>query len=101
MTKLQLIAKLSKRTGLEKEIVKAVLDTFSDEVSKQLIKGESVFMRGFCEFTIRPCAQRLGRNIKRRSPILIPAHDQPHFKPSMELKKKIKDKTLKNIVYPI
>ena len=101
MTKRKLISKLSKRVGVDIEVVQAVLDTFADEVTRQLMKGESVHMRGFCTFTVEHRAQKLGRLIKKKAPVLIPAHDQPVFKPSIELKKKMKKTTSKDIVFPI
>ena len=97
MKKNELITKLSKRTGIEEFIVRTIVDTFSDEVSKQLLKGESVHMRGFGTFGVKHCAQKVGRNINKKQVILIPAHDQPTFKPAESLRLAIKEKTKKEI----
>jgi DNA-binding protein HU-beta len=101
MTKNELIVKLSKRTGIEEFIVRTIVDTFADEVSKQLINGESVHMRGFGTFSIKHCAQKMGRNINKKQVVLIPAHDQPAFKPADALKASIKERTKKEVVLPI
>lgn len=101
MTKNELIDKLSRRTGIEEFIVRTIVDTFADEVSKQLINGNSVHMRGFGTFGIKHCAQKVGRNINKKQVILIPEHDQPTFKPAESLRLTIKEKTRKEIILPI
>jgi len=95
MTKEELVSILSKKTGIELKMVKIIVDAFAIEVSTQLLNGESVHMREFGTFTIKRCAQKVGRLIKKKKSIIIPAHDQPVFKPSEKLRQKIKTKSIK------
>lgn len=101
MTKNELIDVLSRRTGIDPFMVRTIVDTFADEVSKQMLDGNSVHMRGFGTFTVKHCAQKIGRNINKKQVILIPAHDQPTFKPADALKATMKEKTKKEVVLPL
>ena len=101
MTKNELIDVLSRRTGIDAFMVRTIVDTFADEVAKQLLSGESVHMRGFGTFTTKHRAQKMGRNINKKQVVLIAAHDQPVFNPSETLKTAVKEKTKKEVVLPI
>ncbi len=93
MTKEQLIDTLSRKTGIENDRVRIIIEAFATEVSTQMLNGNTVHMRGFGIFTVRHCKQKIGRLISKRRKIIIPAHDQPHFKPSQKLKDLLKAKT--------
>lgn len=95
MTKEELVSILSKKTGIEAEIVTVIVNAFATEVSTQLLNGNSVHMRGFGSFMVKHRAQRVGRLIKRNKKLIIPAHDEPFFKPSEILKKKMKNRSVK------
>lgn len=95
MTKDQLISILSKKTGIEKDIVDVIVNAFATEVSTQMMNGETVHMRGFGQFGIKRTKQRVGRLIKKKKTIIIPEHDQPYFKVSEVLRKYIKDRSIK------
>lgn len=82
MTKADLIAVLGKRTGIEREVVSAVVEAFMDQVKTSLDQGEDVHMRGFGSFVVKHRGRKTGRLLPQNTPIIIPAHDAPFFKPA-------------------
>ncbi|MFZ1686311.1 MAG: HU family DNA-binding protein [Flavobacteriales bacterium] len=93
MTKADLIAILGKRTGIEREVVSAVVEAFMDQVKTSLEQGEDVHMRGFGSFMVKHKAQKTGRLLPQNTPIIIPAHDAPAFKPAENWVDTMKAKT--------
>ena len=85
---------------MEHEKVRIVIEAFATEVSTQMLNGNTVHMRGFGVFTVRHCKQKIGRLISKRRKIIIPAHDQPHFKPSQKLKDLLKERTTQTFDTP-
>lgn len=86
MTKQDIIDHLTDNCGLHRSsAIRAVEGTIS-VISKSLIRGEAVTLRGFA--TIKPIhrAQKKGRNINADKPIVIPAHRSVKIIPSNELK---------------
>lgn len=82
MTKADIVANISDKTGLEKNEVQAAVEAFMDEVKFSLEQGENVYLRGFGSFIIKRRAEKTGRNISKNTTIRIPAHNIPAFKPS-------------------
>ena len=82
MTKADLVANISRRTGIERSIVLVTVEAFMDEVKKNLLAGEEVHMRGFGSFLIKHRAQKMGRLLSKNTTVVIPAHDAPFFKPA-------------------
>ena len=80
MTKAEIVSKISKKTGLDKEEVLAVVESFMESVKESLVNGEEVTLRGFGTFMIKQRAQKLGRNITAEKSVVIPAHNIPYFK---------------------
>ena len=81
MTKAENVTKIAKKTGLEKEAVLTVVESFMETVKESLVNGEEVTLRGFGSFIVKQRAQKLGRNIKAEKCVVIPAHNIPFFKP--------------------
>jgi DNA-binding protein HU-beta len=52
------------------------------EIKDSLREGENVYLRGFGSFIIKTRAEKIGRNIKKNTAIVIPAHNIPAFKPA-------------------
>lgn len=95
MTKADLIALISKRTGIEREVVTVTVEAFMDQVRTSLEQGEDVHMRGFGSFLVKHRAQKTGRLLPQNTPIIIPAHDAPAFKPAESWVESMKNKTTK------
>ena len=94
MTKAEIISKIADKTGIEKVTTSTVIESFMNEVKDSISKNESIYLRGFGTFKAKKRAEKTGRNIKKNTTILIPAHYIPSFKPSKiflnEVKEKIK-----------
>ena len=72
MTKAELVAIISKRTGVERQVVLATVEAFMEEVKRR--------------------AQKTGRILARNTTIIIPAHDVPAFKPADTFVDKVKNR---------
>jgi DNA-binding protein HU-beta len=82
MTKADVVAEIAEKTGLEKNDVQRTVETFMDSVKGSLAKGENVYLRGFGSFIVKKRAEKTGRNISKKTTIIIPAHNIPAFKPA-------------------
>lgn len=91
MRKVDLINKISDKTGLAKVDVLVTLESFFKEVKDTLAEGESIYIRGFGSFVIKKRAKKIGRNIKRNVAIEIPEHYIPAFKPSKTFTNMVKE----------
>ena len=94
MTKAEIVAEISNKTGIEKVTVQHTVEAFMDVVKDSMVNGENVYLRGFGSFVINQRAEKTGRNISRNTTIIIPAHNIPAFKPAKtfvnEVKKSVK-----------
>lgn len=82
MRKVDLIQKISEKTGIAKVDVLVSLESFFKEIKSTLKEGENVYVRGFGSFIIKKRAKKIGRNIKKGVAIEIPEHYVPVFKPA-------------------
>ena len=92
MTKAELVSIISKRTGVERQVVLTTVEAFMEEVKNSLEKGENVHLRGFGSFVVKRRAQKTGRILARNTTIIIPAHDVPAFKPADTFVDKVKSR---------
>jgi len=81
MTKAEIVSEISNKTGLEKQAVQTIVETFMTSVKGALAKNENVYLRGFGSFIVKQRAQKTARNISKKTTIIIPAHKIPSFKP--------------------
>ncbi len=91
MNKADLVNIISEGTGLTKLETGTVIDAFIATVSYSLTKGERVELRRFGTFSVKNRKAKIGRNPKTGVVVPIPARKMPHFKPSPELCKYVKD----------
>jgi DNA-binding protein HU-beta len=82
MTKAEIVAEITQKTGIEKTAVQAVVENFMEVVKSSMINGDNVYLRGFGSFIIKTRAQKKARNISKKTTIIIPAHNIPAFKPA-------------------
>ena len=82
MTKAEIVANISEKSGIEKADVLRVVEDLMKEVKNSLEKGDNVYLRGFGSFTVKTRAEKTGRNISKNTTIKIPAHNIPAFKPA-------------------
>jgi len=90
MTKADVVAEIAEQTGIEKVAVQTTVEAFMTSVKKSLSTGENVYLRGFGSFIVKERAEKIGRNISAKEPIVIPAHNIPAFKPSKTFMEKVK-----------
>ena len=82
MTKAELVSKIGEKTGVEKLTTLAIVESMMDEIKNAISDNEAVFLRGFGTFKPKKRAEKTGRNIKKNTTIIIPAHHIPAFKPA-------------------
>ena len=82
MTKAEIVANISEKSGIEKADVLRVVEDFMTEVKDSLNQGNNVYLRGFGSFIVKERAEKTGRNISKNTTIKIPAHNIPSFKPA-------------------
>ena len=89
ITKLELADHLNKKMGLPKKDCLNFVNTFFNEISNSLEKGEEVKLSGFGNFSLLKKKARPGRNPKNGKGYIISARTTISFKPGRKLKDKI------------
>lgn len=95
MTKAEIVARISDKTGVDKAEVLATVEAFMNEIKSSLETKENVYLRGFGSFIIKERAEKTGRNISKNTTIKIPAHHIPAFKPAKVFVNGVKTKVKK------
>ncbi len=91
MTKAEIVAEISSKTGIEKVDVLTAIEAFMESVKGSLSSGENVYLRGFGSFIVKERAEKTGRNISKNTSIIIPAHNIPAFKPAKTFVSQVKN----------
>ncbi len=89
MKKTDLIDAIAHKTGISKVEITAVLDAEIEAIMSSLAEGDNVYLRGFGSFVIQERKEKLARNIRNNTTMLVPAHCFPKFKPSPEFTNKL------------
>ncbi len=92
MTKADILAEISEKTGVEKVAVQVTVEAFMNAIKSSLENGQNVYLRGFGSFIVKRRAEKTGRNISKNQAIIIPAHYIPAFKPAKTFTEKVKSK---------
>lgn len=92
MTKADIVIKISKRLGFEKDVTAQFVETFMDEVKASVIAGDPVYLRGFGTFDIKHRKEKVGQHISKGTSIIIPAHNIPFFKAAKSFVASVKEK---------
>ena len=82
MTKAEIVNEIAKETGIQKDTVSTIVESFMETVKGTLAKGNPVYLRGFGSFIIKHRAEKAARNITKNTTMTIPAHNIPAFKPA-------------------
>jgi len=90
VTKAEVIAEISEKTGIEKSDVTTTVEAFFNVVKDTLATGENIYVRGFGSFVNKKRAKKVARNISKNTAIIIDEHFIPSFKPSKVFVEKIK-----------
>lgn len=89
MNKTELIAEVSKKTGLSKKDAEKAVNATVDAIAETLTAGDKVQLVGFGSFETKQREARMGRNPKTKEPIQIPASKVPVFKAGKALKDQV------------
>lgn len=92
MTKADIVAEISNKTGVEKVAVQRTVEAFMVSIKNALSGGKNVYLRGFGSFIVKKRAEKTGRNISKNKAIIIPAHNIPAFKPAKTFVEEVKTK---------
>src|ERR1041385_220880 len=96
ITKKKLIQVISQNRGVHPNDVRNVIQSFLDQMTDYLAKGDRLEFRDFGVFEIVTRKQKIGRNPKNAAvPIVIPARPAVKFTPGKNMKKLI-EKERKN-----
>ena len=90
MTKADIVADIATETGLEKTEELRAVEAVMGTIKTSLTRGNNVYLRGFGSFIVKERAQKTGRNISKKTTIIIPAHNIPSFKPSKTFVESVK-----------
>lgn len=90
MTKADIVAEISQKTGIEKVSVQVTVEAFMQSIKNSMNEGKNVYLRGFGSFIIKKRAEKTGRNISKNTTVIIPEHFIPAFKPAKTFSEKIK-----------
>ncbi|NNF02439.1 MAG: integration host factor subunit beta [Bacteroidia bacterium] len=91
MTKAELVAEISNKTGIEKVAVQQTIESMMKIIKNSLANKENVYLRGFGSFIVKKRAQKTGRIITKNTTIIIPEHFIPAFKPAKTFTQKVKN----------
>lgn len=91
MTKAEVIAKISEKTGIQKDDVSQTVEALFKVVKDSMAEGENIYVRGFGSFINKKRAKKIARNISKNTAIVIDEHYVPAFKPSKVFIEKIKN----------
>ena len=90
MTKAELVAEVATKTGVEKLAVQQTIEAMMKVIKTSLQNNQNVYLRGFGSFIVKKRAQKTGRIITEKKPIIIPEHYIPAFKPAKEFVAEVK-----------
>ena len=90
MTKAELIAAIAKEAKIPKVSAEKALNSFTNNVTKALKKGDKLTLTGFGTFGVAKRRARTGRNPQTVKEIKIPAARVAKFKAGILLKKAVK-----------
>ena len=90
MTKAELVAEVSSKTGIEKAVVLETVETTMRVMKNTMVNGTNVYLRGFGSFIIKKRAKKTGRNISKNTAIIILEHFIPAFKPAKSFVDRVK-----------
>ena len=92
MTKSELIQRLADRNPhLFLRDIEKIVDTFFDEVTNALAKGDRVELRGFGAFSVKHREARTGRNPRTGETVQVEAKRLPFFKTGKALREKLNE----------
>lgn len=94
LTKADIVDHLIAKSGLQRNQAKDLTETFFEELSSSLEKGEDIKLSGFGNFNIRHKSQRPGRNPKTKEAAVVSERTVVTFKAGPKLSGRIINSTV-------
>lgn len=91
MTKKDITDAIARKTGVNNEVVKTIIDEAIDVISSCLSEGTPVYIRGLFTLSAVKRAPKYTRNITKGESQITPAHYAPHAKFSKEIQAKMRE----------
>ncbi len=90
MTKSELIQRLAERNPhLYLRDVEKIVETIFEEITKALVNGDRVELRGFGAFSVKQREARAGRNPRTGESVKVDAKRLPFFKTGKGLRERL------------
>ena len=86
MNKTELIAAAAENAGIAKKDTEKVLNAAIEAITDAMVAGDKIQLSGFGTFEVKQREARMGRNLRTKEIIEIPATRVPAFKASQVLK---------------
>jgi DNA-binding protein HU-beta len=81
MTKVDVIVKIAKKTGMNKLDVQVVVEELFQLIQASMLTGESIHFKGFGKFLVKKRKQKIARNLSDNTAMVIKEHYVPSLKP--------------------
>ena len=91
MTKLKLVNDVAGMTGKQRKDVEDIVETTMWVIKENMVNGRNIYLRGFGSFILKKRATKVGRNIAAGTPVVIPEHYTPAFKPAKSFVNRVKN----------
>ena len=88
-TKKELVSRIADRTGQTKVVVKEVLQTFLDEIVRELAQGNRLEFREFGVFEVKERRARRAQNPRTLEKVDVPAKRIVKFKVGREMRARV------------
>ena len=90
MTKAQIVEIVAKKAHLTKKAARESIDSFLDEIIRQIQKGEKVVLSGFGTYKLSKVKDKKGRNPQTGEDLIIKSHKVVRFVVGKTLKRLVK-----------
>ena len=89
MNKSELVEAVAARKGLSYKKAEEIVSTIFDSMTKAMLPGERIEIRGFGSFVVNDYKSYTGRNPKTGESIAVKPKKLPFFKVGKELKERV------------
>lgn len=89
MTKTEIVEHIINNSNFSRSQAQTAVDCVINAITDSLMKGESVYLRGFATIKAHTTKERKARNISKGTAMTIPAQHTVKFILSKELKKRM------------
>ncbi|MDH5681997.1 MAG: integration host factor subunit beta [Spirochaetota bacterium] len=96
MTRADIVNQISEEVNFPKKDIDTVITLLLKKVIQNIVKGETIYFRGFGTFGTKIRKERIARNLKTNEKLRVPEHRVPYFQPGKELKQIKQNSKLEN-----